>query len=99
METGPIPPILPSEVRNAIKRLKREKAPGEDNITAGILQDWGELIVKILTKLFNRRVLEGKVPCCWKNASVIIIHKKGDTADIKNYRPMSPLPVTYKVFS
>ena len=31
METGPLPPILPSEVRNAIKRQKRDKAPGEDN--------------------------------------------------------------------
>ena len=35
----------------------------------------------------------------WINASVIIIHKKGDTADIKNYRPISLLPITYKVFS
>lgn len=99
VETGPIPPIRPSEVRNAIKRLKRNKAPGEDNITARILQDGGEPIVKILTKLFNRCVVEGKVPSCWKNASVIIIHKKGDTADIKNYRPISLLPVTYKIFS
>ena len=53
METGPIPPILPSEVRSAINRLKRDKAPEEDNITDGIVQDGGEPIVKILTKLFN----------------------------------------------
>ena len=28
---------LPSEVRDAVKRLKCDKAPEEDNITAGIL--------------------------------------------------------------
>ena len=84
METVPLHPILPSEVRDAIKRLKRNKAPGEDNITAGILQDGGEPIVKIFTKLFNRCIVDGKVPSCWKNASVIIIHKKEDMADTKN---------------
>ena len=40
-ETGQPPPILPFEVRDAVTHLKRDKAPGEDNITAGILQDWG----------------------------------------------------------
>jgi exonuclease III len=93
------PAILPAEVREAIKQLKRDKAPGEDNITAGILQDGGEPIVSILTKLYNRCLSDGQVPNSWKNASVVIIHKKGDTADIKNYRPISLLPVTYKIFS
>ena len=36
------PSILPSEVEASIKRLKRNKAPGEDNITGGILQDGGD---------------------------------------------------------
>ena len=94
-DTQPAPPILPSEVEAAIKKLKRGKAPGED----GILQDGGEPIVKALTKLFNRSLTEGNVPCSWKNASVVILHKKGDTAEIKNYRPISRLPVMYKVFS
>ena len=55
----------------------------------------GEPIVKMFTKLFNRSIADGKVPSGWKNASVIIVHKKGDTPDIKNYRPISLLPVTY----
>ena len=50
----PPPPILPSEVRVAIKRLKRGKAPEEDNITTAVLQDGGEPIIKALTQLFNR---------------------------------------------
>ncbi|KAK4324385.1 hypothetical protein Pmani_004945 [Petrolisthes manimaculis] len=93
------PPIMPSEVRAAIKQLKRDKAPGEDNITADILQDGGEPIIKVLTKLFNGCLISGKVPSCWKNAVMIIIHKKSDTADIRNYQPISLLPVIYKVFS
>ena len=95
----PPPPILPTEVSAAIKRLKRNKAPGNDNITADVLKDGGEPIVQMFTNMFNRCLREGKLPNSWKDASVIIIHKKGDTADIKNYRPISLLPITYKVFS
>ena len=49
----PPPPILPSEVRVAIKRLKRGKAPGEDNITTAVLQDGGEPIIKALIQLLK----------------------------------------------
>ena len=75
------------------------RLPGEDNITTAVLQDGGEPIIKALTQLFNKYLSDGRVPSSWKNASVFLIHKKGDTADIKNYRPISLLPVIYKVFS
>ena len=64
-----------------------------------VLQDGGEPIIKALTQLFNRCLSEGRVPSSWKNASVVLIHKKSDTTDIKNYRPISLLPVICKVFS
>ena len=83
----------------AIKRLKWEKAPGEDGITAGMLQDGGEPVIRSLTSLFIRCLSERCVPDCWKNATVTILHKKGDTADIKNYRPISLLSIIYKTFS
>ena len=76
----PPPPIPPTDVSAAIKRLKRNKAPGNDNITADV---GGEPIVQMFTNMFNRCLREGKLPNSWKDASVIIIHKKGDRADIK----------------
>ena len=53
--TSPIDPpsTLPSEVEASIKRLKRNKAPGENNVTGGILQDGGDAMIQILTDLFN----------------------------------------------
>ena len=43
------PVILPAEVKASIKNLDCSKAPAEDNITGGILQDGGEAIVNLLT--------------------------------------------------
>ena len=45
----PPPPILLTEVSVAIKRLKRNKAPGNDNITADVLKDGREPIVQMFT--------------------------------------------------
>ena len=79
----PPPSILPTELSAAIKRLKRNKAPGNDNITADVLNDGAEPIVQMFTNMFIRRLSEGKFPNSWENASVTLIHKKSDTADIK----------------
>ena len=91
----PRPTILSTEVRAAIKRLKRNKAPENDNITAYVLKDGGEPIFQMFTKCLR----EGNLPNSWKDDSVIIIYKKGDTADIINYIPIRLLPITYKVVS
>ena len=56
-------------------------------------------MTQILTDLFNACLHHQQVPKAWKNALVVLIHKKRNTADIKNYRPISLLPIMYKVFS
>ena len=46
--------IAPSEVEASIKRLNCSKAPGEDNIIGGFLQDGGDAMIQVLTdSLFN----------------------------------------------
>ena len=40
-----------------------------------------------------------RFPKPWKNVLIVLIQKKGNTSDIKNYRPISLLPIMSKVFS
>ena len=74
---------LPSEVKASIKRLKRNKTLREDNTTGGILQDGGDAMIQILTDLFNTCLHHQQVPKSWKSTLIVLIHKKGNTSDIK----------------
>ena len=55
-------------------------------------------IIKPLSIIFNNSLNSGIFPTIWKKANVIPIHKKGDKMDIKNYRPISLLPLCGKLF-
>ena len=94
-----LPIILPSEIEASIKKLDHNKVPGEDNITGGVLQDGRAAIVNLLTRLFNKSLQLHQVPKAWQNVVMVMLHKKGNTSDIKNYSPISLLPIIYKVFS
>ena len=55
-----------SFVRDAIKRLKPNKAIGLDKISARLLKDSGHTIVPSLTSLFNLSLQTGTFPSVWK---------------------------------
>ena len=50
-----------------------------------------------LSMLFNRSLVESRVPGGWKLATITPIFKKGDRTDPNNYRPVALLPIISKV--
>ena len=79
--------------------MKRGKYAGQDSIMVDTLKEAGDAINKELAKLFTACLHQGKVPKTWKDANMIILHKKGDKRDLKNYRPISLLSNMYKLFT
>ena len=49
--------------------------------------------------LFTKCLEKSDVPEDWNNALMVLLFKKGDKEKIKNYRPISLLPVIYKIFT
>ena len=55
-------------------------------------------IAHILAALFNKCVILGMYPECFKRARVIPIFKSGNPNDVSNFRPISTLTVFNKIF-
>ncbi|XP_062528975.1 citron rho-interacting kinase isoform X4 [Bombyx mori] len=79
--------------------FENNKAPGEDGITTELLKAGGTPVLKVLQKLFNSSLLDGKPPQAWNRGVVILFFKKGDKTLLKNYRPIALLSHVYKLFS
>ena len=93
-----IPPITKSEIISAINKLASGKSPGIDNIHSEFLKAGGDTMVKILHKLFNLILESGDIPSTFRKALIVVLYKKDDRSECKNYRPISLLSHVYKLF-
>ncbi|KAL1447418.1 hypothetical protein WDU94_003530 [Cyamophila willieti] len=94
-----VPSITTDEVWKVMRKMKNGKSPGEDGVSIDILKEAGNEFYNLMANLFNKCILMCDIPDDWKNALMILIHKKGDKKDIGNYRPISLLSVMYKIFT
>ena len=78
------PDILLSEVQEAIKKLKNQKALGIDNIPGELLKQADDSVAIVLLKLCNS-VWKSKIwPEDWKKSVFLTLPKKGDASECKN---------------
>ena len=62
------------------------------------LKIFGESISKPLGIILKSCIEKGQFPNEWKKANVVPVHKKGDKRVLRNYRPVSLLPICGKIF-
>ena len=86
-----------SKIRSILTNLDVSKTRGPDNIPACFLQQLAEPLSLFLSATFRNIKRLGKIPNCWKIGAVSPIHKKGCRASVKNYRPVTLLPLVSKV--
>ena len=86
-------------VRKAVKKLKKGKAPGVDGITSEMLHFGGDSVLEWLTRVCRVCIRDERVPSDWMRAIIVPLYKgKGDRSDCKNYRGISLLSVPGKVY-
>ncbi|GBG77566.1 hypothetical protein CBR_g24013 [Chara braunii] len=92
--------ILIPEIERALTDRPRNKAAGPDGMPMDHLQVVGQLIGPLLQEICNSffRDRQG-FPLGFGEADIILLHKKGDSTEIRNWRPVSLLSAPYKLYA
>jgi hypothetical protein len=93
-----VPLIFDSDVKQAFHRLKSTKCVGLDDIPSFIIKGCSEIFVPVLKHIFNLSLSNGIFLSLWKDEAAVPIFKKGSSALVTNYIPISLLNNPSKVF-
>ena len=96
----PLEQFTTKEVHAALKNMKRGKAGDKSGLVAELLKDGGNGVNAAIALLFND-ILDSASPPpeVWKESRISVIFKQGDEQRPENYRPITLLPILYKLFS
>ena len=91
-------PIMVQDIREAIAKLTTSKSFGNDTISSYFLKMALPFLENSIAMLFNTSLETGIFPDIWKISRVAPIYKEGDKSEKSNYRPISVLPVSSRLF-
>ena len=97
MKTMFLFPGIQSEMEKVLKGLKNRLSAGIDEITVYIVKQCIKLQQKPLANIYNASLESGIIPVQLKITKIVPLHKKVDTRDIQNYRPIALLSVCSKL--
>ena len=89
--------ITEEKILNLIRSLNPNKAHGWDGISVRMILICDSSIVTPLRIIFQNCLEKGVLPKIWKMGNIVPIHKKSSKQLLKNYRPISLLPVFGKI--
>ncbi|CAN0164198.1 unnamed protein product [Ectocarpus sp. 4 AP-2014] len=95
---GAVPDL--DQVERATKGLPNWKAPGNDSLPAELLKiddDEEPIALEHLHAILVEVRNGGEIPQEWKDATIIVLYKKGDRSNCNNFRGISLLSHVGKV--
>ena len=87
------------ELTRALKSMRNNKSPGPDGIITEFYKIYWKDLGKHLSEIFRVGFETENLPYSQYLAIIILIYKKGDRNDIKNWRPISLLNTDVKILS
>ncbi|KAK4512395.1 uncharacterized protein ATC70_003094 [Mucor velutinosus] len=94
-------PIDTAELLEDSKCTRRLSSPGPDGLPYEILY----LIMKypplhsLINVVYNEALKKGRFPKSWNETVMCLLYKKGNPAEMRNYRPLSLASSNYKLFT
>ena len=87
-----------NDIVKSLKSLRNDCSTGYDNIQVSFIKPIAEYIDSPLTFIINNLIEESKFPDQWKIARISPIPKVTNPTELKDYLPISILPILSKVY-
>lgn len=91
--------ITEEEVRRALRKMARNKAPGPDGLPSELWQVGEGVWAPLLARLYSVMSAQHQLPADFALGRVAPIYKAGDAAQASNYRPITVLNADYKILA
>ncbi|GBG71536.1 hypothetical protein CBR_g8954 [Chara braunii] len=92
-------PVTVEETAQTLKSKATGKSPGVDGLTVEFFRKNWTIFGPALIELYNKVLSDGKLGKGMTHGVIAVLFKKGDKADVKNWRPISLLNVSYKILA
>jgi hypothetical protein len=92
-------PFEESEVREVIKGMDRDKAPGPDGFSMAFFQDCWEVVKEDFMAVFEEFHARGKFVKSINSTFISLIPKFQGAKEVKDFRPISLVGGVYKIIS
>ncbi|XP_058127717.1 uncharacterized protein LOC131291223 [Anopheles ziemanni] len=93
----PVPSLY--EVVQVMRKLKSNRAAGDDQLSGELFQHGGESLARVLHLVIGKVWEMEELPQDWMTGVVVPVFKKGDRLDCENYRGITIPNAAYKIFS
>ena len=87
------------EIQKDIRKLNNGKSVGSDEISDGAIKINKDWVAPILKQMFNRFAHNNAIPKEWAKGIMTLLHKKDETDQLDNYRPIALINVIYKIWA
>lgn len=92
--------ILPTcltEIIIIVNKLRNSHSTGIDGVSNYVIKNL-PVLFPIYVYLGNKMFDEAYFPSCLKEGKIVLVHKKGSTKELSNYRPLTLLNSMSKIF-
>ena len=91
-------PVTYENTEKCIKMIQNDCSTGYDHIPASFIKPVSEFLVSPITFIINNFIKLNQFPAIWKLARISPISKIQLPVELKDYRPVSTLPILTKVY-
>ena len=96
----PVNLISVEEVEAALAHMKNGKAADQATMLAEVIKYAGQRMLTLIAELLSDVMApNGHTPQYWREMVIKVLHKKGPAHVPDNYRPISIIPILYKLYA